>query len=75
MDVKRIGIKLKSLGGVEKVFSLVMNQFLESIIRILVPEGILEYFELSKIVEGLTGFIFAEKRKEWRDQAEKLGGS
>jgi hypothetical protein len=44
-----------------------------ALVRFLLPEGILDYFELSKIVEGLTGLnIYLEEKNlppsEYKDQ-------
>jgi hypothetical protein len=44
-----------------------------ALVRFLLPEGILDYFELSKIVEGLTGLnIYLEEKNlppsEYQDQ-------
>ena len=40
-----------------------MQESYLALVRFLLPEGILEYFELSKIVEGLTGLnIFLEEK-------------
>lgn len=45
----------------------------QALVRFLLPEGILDYFELSKIVEGLTGLnIYLEEKNlppaEYNDQ-------
>lgn len=44
-----------------------------ALVRFLLPEGILEYFELSKVVEGLSGLhIYLEEKNlppfEYKDQ-------
>lgn len=44
-----------------------------ALVRFLLPEGILDYFELSKIVEGLTGLhIYLQEKNlppgEYKDQ-------
>ncbi|CAG5018991.1 hypothetical protein DYBT9275_06122 [Dyadobacter sp. CECT 9275] len=40
-----------------------MQESYLALVRFLLPEGILEYFELSKIVEGLTGLnIYLEEK-------------
>lgn len=44
----------------------ILNALQESyfaLVRFLLPEGILDYFELSKVVEGLTGLhIYLEEK-------------
>lgn len=40
-----------------------LQESYQALVRFLLPEGILDYFELSKIVEGLTGLhIYLEER-------------
>jgi len=44
-----------------------------ALVRVLLPEGILDYFELSKVVEGLTGLhIYLEEKSlppsEYKDE-------
>lgn len=50
-----------------------MQESYLALVRFLLPEGILDYFELSKIVEGLTGLnIYLEEKNlapfEYQDQ-------
>lgn len=50
-----------------------LQESYQALVRFLLPEGILDYFELSKIVEGLTGLhIYLEEKNlrpsEYKDQ-------
>lgn len=50
-----------------------MQESYQPLVRFLLPEGILDYFELSKTVEGLTGLhIYLEEKNlrpsEYKDQ-------
>lgn len=56
----------------ESIFNALQESYL-ALVRVLLPEGILDYFELSKIVEGLTGLnIYLEEKNlppsEYKDQ-------
>lgn len=47
---------------IESILNTLQESYL-ALVHVLLPEGILEYFELSKIVEGLTGLsIFLEEK-------------
>ncbi|WP_414617436.1 transposase [Dyadobacter sp. 32] len=55
-------IKLKSWGEAELLFALhpepilfALNDSYQTLVRILLPEGILEYFEPTKVVESIPG--------------------
>ena len=50
-----------------------MNESYQALVRILLPEGILEYFELTKIVESIPGLnIYLEEKNiipfEFKDE-------
>ena len=46
----------------ESILNALQESYL-ALVRFLLPEGILDYFELSKIVEGLTGLhIYLEEK-------------
>lgn len=50
-----------------------MQESYLALVRVLLPEGILDYFELSKVVEGLTGLhIYLEEKSlppsEYKDE-------
>jgi hypothetical protein len=54
-------------------FYITLQESYQALVRFLLPEGILDYFELSKIVEGLTGLqIYLEEKNlppsEYKDQ-------
>ena len=56
----------------ESILNTLQESYL-ALVSFLLPEGILEYFELSKIVEGLTGLnIYLEEKNvppaEYKDQ-------
>lgn len=56
----------------ESILNALQESYL-ALVRFLLPEGILDYFELSKIVEGLTGLnIYLEEKnlppEEYKDQ-------
>ncbi|MFC6190736.1 transposase [Dyadobacter subterraneus] len=56
----------------DKILNALQESY-QALVRFLLPEGILDYFELSKIVEGLTGLnIYLEEKNlpptEYNDQ-------
>ena len=56
----------------DKILNALQESY-QTLVRFLLPEGILDYFELSKIVEGLTGLnIYLEEKNlpptEYNDQ-------
>ena len=73
-------IKLKSWGEGNKLFALhpepilfALNESYQALVRILLPEGILEYFELAKVVESIPGLnIYLEEKNitpiEYKDE-------
>ena len=64
------GIKRKSWGEGNKLFALhpepilfALNDSYQALVRVLLPEGILDYFELTKIVESIPGLnIYLEEK-------------
>lgn len=75
-----MGIKLKSWGEANKLFALhpepllfPLNESYNALVRVLLPEGILEYFELTKVIESLPGLnIYLEEKNiapvEYKDE-------
>lgn len=62
----------------ESILNALQESYL-ALVRFLLPEGILDYFELSKIVEGLTGLnIYLEEKNlppsEYKDQSLESKG-
>ena len=56
----------------ESILNALQESYL-ALVRFLLPEGMLDYFELSKVVEGLTGLhIYLEEKNlppsEYKDQ-------
>ena len=76
----------EKLGEVNKLFVLhpgpilfALNGSYQALVRILLPEGILEYFELTRIVESIPGLnIYLEERNivpiEYKDEKPESKG-
>ena len=46
-------------------FYITLQESYQALVRLLLPEGILDYFELSKIVEAIAGLhIYLEEKNE-----------
>ena len=79
-DQGKFWINRKSWGEGNKLFALLpepilfaLNESYQALVRILLPEGILEYFELTKIVESIPGLnIYLEEKNiapvEFKDE-------